>query len=189
MNTFASHRMCPLCWCQDGEKKGLSPEEVYASMRVAGNSRILPYKWLKTELPMLLDKIRMLVATSSLRSLSEKTPTEHIVSMLFLGLVKGCLIATANTSCCFDCHCQLCFPVVTGRLCSVIDQGMWSSCWRSRERGVSCGIGRHGPVVESRGQAGLAVSRERLRERSKTSSKRQTCQGDRNVFMNTFVFV
>uniref|UniRef100_A0A3Q2WD32 E3 ubiquitin-protein ligase RNF31-like n=1 Tax=Haplochromis burtoni TaxID=8153 RepID=A0A3Q2WD32_HAPBU len=47
-----------------GEKKGVSPEEVYTSMRVAGDSNILPCKWLKTELPLLLDQIRMLVATS-----------------------------------------------------------------------------------------------------------------------------
>ncbi|XP_039892926.1 E3 ubiquitin-protein ligase RNF31 isoform X4 [Simochromis diagramma] len=59
-----------------GEKKGVSPEEVYTSMRVAGDSNILPCKWLKTELPLLLDQIRMLVATSSLQSFSDKTPTE-----------------------------------------------------------------------------------------------------------------
>lgn len=54
----------------------MSPEEVYTSMRVAGDSNILPCKWLKTELPLLLDQIRMLVATSSLQSFSDKTPTE-----------------------------------------------------------------------------------------------------------------
>uniref|UniRef100_A0A671VKD6 Potassium voltage-gated channel subfamily B member 2-like n=1 Tax=Sparus aurata TaxID=8175 RepID=A0A671VKD6_SPAAU len=48
---------------RDGEKKGVSPEEVYTSMRVAGDSSILPCKWLKTELPLLLDQIRMSVAT------------------------------------------------------------------------------------------------------------------------------
>ncbi|XP_044074303.1 E3 ubiquitin-protein ligase RNF31-like isoform X2 [Siniperca chuatsi] len=62
---------------RDGEKKGVSPEEVYTSMRVAGDSSILPCKWLKTELPLLLDQIRMLVATSSLQSVSDKTTTEH----------------------------------------------------------------------------------------------------------------
>lgn len=62
--------------CQDGEKKGVNPEEVYTSMRVAGDSSILPCKWLKTELPLLLDQIRMLVATSSL------TTAEHTVSLL-----------------------------------------------------------------------------------------------------------
>lgn len=64
----------------------MSPEEVYTSMRVAGDSNILPCKWLKTELPLLLDQIRMLVATSSLQSFSDKTPTEDKVSNLLLNL-------------------------------------------------------------------------------------------------------
>uniref|UniRef100_A0A3B4ZLF3 E3 ubiquitin-protein ligase RNF31-like n=1 Tax=Stegastes partitus TaxID=144197 RepID=A0A3B4ZLF3_9TELE len=55
---------------RDGEKKGVSPEEVYTSMRVAGDRSNLPCKWLKTELPLLLDQIRMLVATSSVQPLS-----------------------------------------------------------------------------------------------------------------------
>eukprot|EP00064_Thunnus_orientalis_P004382 superscaffoldBa00000396_g4393 len=61
----------------DGEKKGVGPEEVYTSVRVAGDSNILPCKWLKTELPLLLDHIRMFVATSSLQSISDKTAAEH----------------------------------------------------------------------------------------------------------------
>lgn len=84
--------------CQDGEKKGVSPEEVYTSMRVAGDSSILPCKWLKKELPLLLDQIRMLVATSSLQSFSDKTTTEHTVSMILSVLLKGCLILTNDTS-------------------------------------------------------------------------------------------
>lgn len=64
----------------------MSPEEVYTSMRVAGDSNILPCKWLKTKLPLLLDQIRMLVATSSLQSFSDKTPTEDKVSNLLLNL-------------------------------------------------------------------------------------------------------
>ncbi|KAF3858947.1 hypothetical protein F7725_012148 [Dissostichus mawsoni] len=51
---------------RDGEKKGVSPEEVFTSMRVAGDSSILPCRWLKTELPLLLDNITTLVATSPL---------------------------------------------------------------------------------------------------------------------------
>lgn len=66
----------------------MSPEEVYTSMRVAGDSNILPCKWLKTELPLLLDQIRMLVATSSLQSFSDKTPTEDKVSNLLLNLTN-----------------------------------------------------------------------------------------------------
>ncbi|XP_034094514.1 E3 ubiquitin-protein ligase RNF31-like isoform X1 [Gymnodraco acuticeps] len=53
---------------RDGEKKGVSPEEVFTSMRVAGDSSILPCRWLKTELPLLLDNITTLVATSPLSS-------------------------------------------------------------------------------------------------------------------------
>lgn len=66
----------------------MSPEEVYTSMRVAGDSNILPCKWLKTELPLLLDQIRMLVATSSFQSFSDKTSTEDTVSNLLLNLTN-----------------------------------------------------------------------------------------------------
>lgn len=59
--------------CQDGENNGVSPEEVYTSMRVAGDSRTLPCKWLQAELPVLLDQIRMLAAASSLQSGTEQT--------------------------------------------------------------------------------------------------------------------
>uniref|UniRef100_A0A674DW48 E3 ubiquitin-protein ligase RNF31-like n=1 Tax=Salmo trutta TaxID=8032 RepID=A0A674DW48_SALTR len=47
---------------RDGEKKGVSPEEVYTGMRVSGDGNILPCDWLKAELPHLLDQI---CATSS----------------------------------------------------------------------------------------------------------------------------
>uniref|UniRef100_A0A4W5M0Y7 Uncharacterized protein n=1 Tax=Hucho hucho TaxID=62062 RepID=A0A4W5M0Y7_9TELE len=47
---------------RDGEKKGVSPEEVYTGMRVSGDGKILPCDWLKAELPHLLDQI---CATSS----------------------------------------------------------------------------------------------------------------------------
>lgn len=66
----------------------MSPEEVYTSMRVAADSNILPCKWLKTELPLLLDQIRMLVATSSFQSFSDKTSTEDKVSNLLLNLTN-----------------------------------------------------------------------------------------------------
>uniref|UniRef100_A0A8C8LXT4 RBR-type E3 ubiquitin transferase n=1 Tax=Oncorhynchus tshawytscha TaxID=74940 RepID=A0A8C8LXT4_ONCTS len=42
---------------RDGEKKGVSPEEVYTGMRVSGVGNILPCDWLKAELPHLLDQI------------------------------------------------------------------------------------------------------------------------------------
>uniref|UniRef100_A0A8C7H9V5 E3 ubiquitin-protein ligase RNF31 n=1 Tax=Oncorhynchus kisutch TaxID=8019 RepID=A0A8C7H9V5_ONCKI len=49
---------------RDGEKKGVSPEEVYTGMRVSGVGNILPCDWLKAELPHLLDRI-CATATSS----------------------------------------------------------------------------------------------------------------------------
>lgn len=61
--------------CQEGEKKGMSPEEVYMSIRVTGDRINLPFKWLKVEFPLLLDQIRTLVATSG------KITTEHKVSI------------------------------------------------------------------------------------------------------------
>ncbi|KAM9322401.1 E3 ubiquitin-protein ligase RNF31 [Pholidichthys leucotaenia] len=63
---------------RDGEKKGVSPEEVYTSMRVAGDSSILPCKWLKTELPLLLDQIVTSVAATSRQFSTEKTLVEHM---------------------------------------------------------------------------------------------------------------
>lgn len=87
--------MCPFCLSQEGEKKGLSPEEVYTSMKVAGNRSFLPCMWLEMELPLLLDQIRMLVATFSSHPGSEKTIVEHTVSFLLSGLVKDFLILKA----------------------------------------------------------------------------------------------
>lgn len=72
----------------------MSPEEVYTSMRVAGDSSILPCKWLKTELPLLLDQIRMLVATSPLQP--DKTETEPTVSMLASEQIQFCKILTRH---------------------------------------------------------------------------------------------
>ncbi|XP_031730766.1 E3 ubiquitin-protein ligase RNF31-like isoform X4 [Anarrhichthys ocellatus] len=62
---------------RDGEKKGVSPEEVYTSRTVAGDSSILPCKWLKTELPLLLDLIRTSVATSPLQSVCDQNTAER----------------------------------------------------------------------------------------------------------------
>uniref|UniRef100_A0A3Q2XVI1 Ring finger protein 31 n=1 Tax=Hippocampus comes TaxID=109280 RepID=A0A3Q2XVI1_HIPCM len=42
---------------RDGEKNGVSPEEVYTCVRVAKDSAVLPCKWLKSELPRQLDEI------------------------------------------------------------------------------------------------------------------------------------
>lgn len=60
----------------------MSPEEVYTSRRAAGDSSILPCKWLKTELPLLLDQIRTSVATFPLQPVCDQNAAEHTVSML-----------------------------------------------------------------------------------------------------------
>uniref|UniRef100_A0A8C1QU50 RBR-type E3 ubiquitin transferase n=1 Tax=Cyprinus carpio TaxID=7962 RepID=A0A8C1QU50_CYPCA len=48
---------------REGEKKGVSPEEVYTSMCVSGNSNVMPYDWLKAELPHVLDEICVMAAS------------------------------------------------------------------------------------------------------------------------------
>ncbi|XP_061586901.1 E3 ubiquitin-protein ligase RNF31-like [Cololabis saira] len=48
-----------------GEKRGVSPEEVYTSLKVAGDNGVLSPRWLKAELPLLLDGIRAAVAAES----------------------------------------------------------------------------------------------------------------------------
>ncbi|XP_054624953.1 E3 ubiquitin-protein ligase RNF31 isoform X1 [Dunckerocampus dactyliophorus] len=53
---------------RDGEKNGISPEEVYTCMRVAGDCSILPCRWMKSELPLQLDKIITLAAMLSHQS-------------------------------------------------------------------------------------------------------------------------
>ncbi|XP_051943683.1 E3 ubiquitin-protein ligase RNF31 isoform X2 [Hippocampus zosterae] len=53
---------------RDGEKNGVSPEEVYTCVRVAKDSAVLPCKWLKSELPRQLDEISSLSATLALPS-------------------------------------------------------------------------------------------------------------------------
>ncbi|KAL0966083.1 hypothetical protein UPYG_G00290670 [Umbra pygmaea] len=42
---------------RDGEKKGVSPEEVYTGVHVSGGNSAFPCDWLKAELPHLLDQI------------------------------------------------------------------------------------------------------------------------------------
>lgn len=83
-----------LCGFQDGEKKGVSPEEVYTSIKAAGENSIPPYKWLKTELPPLLDQIRMAVATSTIHIVCDGNTTEQTVS----ALLSSCLILTVFCS-------------------------------------------------------------------------------------------
>ncbi|XP_061551005.1 E3 ubiquitin-protein ligase RNF31 isoform X1 [Phycodurus eques] len=54
---------------RDGEKNGISPEEVYTCMKVARDTNILPCQWLKSELAQQLDKISLLSAMFSHQSI------------------------------------------------------------------------------------------------------------------------
>lgn len=72
---------------------------MYASVKVSGDTSILPCKWLKAELPRLLDQVRMLVSASSLQSVSGKTTTDEIVSMLRLRSAKAFLSLTPPANC------------------------------------------------------------------------------------------
>ncbi|KAI1888856.1 hypothetical protein AGOR_G00173080 [Albula goreensis] len=48
---------------REGEKKGVSPEEVYAALCVSSGSNVSPCDWLKSELPHLLDEICAMAAS------------------------------------------------------------------------------------------------------------------------------
>ncbi|XP_030630424.1 E3 ubiquitin-protein ligase RNF31-like [Chanos chanos] len=50
-------------YIRDGEKRGISPEEVYAALNVSGGSNVDPFDWLQSELPHLLDEICAVVAS------------------------------------------------------------------------------------------------------------------------------
>ncbi|XP_067109257.1 E3 ubiquitin-protein ligase RNF31 isoform X2 [Osmerus mordax] len=62
---------------RDGEKRGVSPEEVYTGMRVAGNATILPCDWLKAELPQLLEQICVRAASSPPGQNGLSGPADH----------------------------------------------------------------------------------------------------------------
>lgn len=52
---------------REGERKGMSPEEVYAGIHVSGNPSVVPCHWLRAELPALLDTICGQAASASLQ--------------------------------------------------------------------------------------------------------------------------
>lgn len=60
----------------------MSPEEVCMSVRVTGDRNNLPCKWLKMELPPLLDQIRTLAAASA------KITAEQAVSISLRTLLQ-----------------------------------------------------------------------------------------------------
>lgn len=106
METYCQSGFECFChFCQVGEKKGLSPEEVFTSVKVTGESTILSCSWLKTELPLILDQIRMLVATSFLQSVSDKTSAvstpQHTCTYFILPLCGTFLliIFTSHRTC------------------------------------------------------------------------------------------
>ncbi|XP_075871631.1 E3 ubiquitin-protein ligase RNF31 [Nelusetta ayraudi] len=63
---------------REGEKKGITAEEVYTSIQVSRDTSVLPCKWLKAELPGLLDQVRVLVSAASLRFESGRTSAEDL---------------------------------------------------------------------------------------------------------------
>lgn len=48
---------------QEAEKRGFSPEEVYAALCICGGSSANPCEWLTSELPHLLDEICAMAAS------------------------------------------------------------------------------------------------------------------------------
>lgn len=61
----------------------MSPEEVCMGIRVTGDRSNLPCKWLKVELPPLLDQIRTLAAESA------KITAEQAVSLSLWTLLQA----------------------------------------------------------------------------------------------------
>ncbi|KAL1006476.1 hypothetical protein UPYG_G00072840 [Umbra pygmaea] len=53
---------------REAERKGVSPEEVYAALCVSRGSNVNPCDWLKSELPHLLDEICAMAASASLQN-------------------------------------------------------------------------------------------------------------------------
>lgn len=60
---FLNSFMLKPVFAQEGEVKGVSPEEVYTSLRVSGGISGTPCDWLKTELPHRLDEICAMAAS------------------------------------------------------------------------------------------------------------------------------
>lgn len=56
----------PVSHSQEAEKRGVSPEEVYAAVCMCGGSNINPCDWLTSELPHLLDEICAMAASVQL---------------------------------------------------------------------------------------------------------------------------
>uniref|UniRef100_A0A672GYE2 Uncharacterized protein n=1 Tax=Salarias fasciatus TaxID=181472 RepID=A0A672GYE2_SALFA len=61
--TPASAKLNPEFCPQEAEKRGVSPEEVYAALGMCGGSNVNPCDWLTSELPHLLDEICAMAAS------------------------------------------------------------------------------------------------------------------------------
>lgn len=62
---------------QEAEKRGVSPEEVYAALRMCGGSN--PCDWLTSELPHLLDEICAMAASVQLNYKAGNSETQPAV--------------------------------------------------------------------------------------------------------------
>lgn len=66
MNTDHSYTCRCISLSQEAEKRGVSPEEVYAALCVCSGSNVNPCDWLASELPHLLDEICAMAASVQL---------------------------------------------------------------------------------------------------------------------------
>lgn len=69
------------CCSQDAEKRGVSPEEVYAALSSCGSSNVNPCDWLASELPHLLDEICAMAASVQLNYKAGHAGTQPVVEM------------------------------------------------------------------------------------------------------------
>lgn len=65
-NTMKEDGLSLVRHIRDAEKRGISPEEVYAALCVCGGSNVNPCDWLTSELPHLLDEICAMAASVQL---------------------------------------------------------------------------------------------------------------------------
>lgn len=64
---------------QEAEKRGISPEEVYAALGACGGSNVNPCDWLTSELPHLLDEICAMAASVQLNYKTGSVGTQPVL--------------------------------------------------------------------------------------------------------------
>uniref|UniRef100_A0A3B4AG94 RanBP2-type domain-containing protein n=1 Tax=Periophthalmus magnuspinnatus TaxID=409849 RepID=A0A3B4AG94_9GOBI len=62
---------------REGEKKGISPEEVYTSLTLSQDPQ--PWRWMKSDLPRVLAQIQLLVSTAMVQD-KNRSNAQHTVS-------------------------------------------------------------------------------------------------------------